>query len=58
VLVAVDVDPDLAAIGHHLGDVDRVERRDRGCDLAQGYWLGYPMNDIEFAQLLISKPKA
>ena len=33
VLVAVDVDPDLAAVGHHLGDVDRVERLDRGGDL-------------------------
>ena len=33
VLVAVDVDPDLAAVGHHLGDVGGVERLDRGGDL-------------------------
>ena len=33
VIVAVDADPDLAAVGHHLGDVDGVERLDRGGDL-------------------------
>lgn len=26
--------------------------RERGCDLAQGYWLGYPMSADEFARLL------
>jgi EAL domain-containing protein (putative c-di-GMP-specific phosphodiesterase class I) len=26
--------------------------RARGCDLAQGYWMGYPMSDSEFALLL------
>lgn len=26
--------------------------RERGCDLAQGYWLGYPVTADEFAQLL------
>jgi EAL domain-containing protein (putative c-di-GMP-specific phosphodiesterase class I) len=27
--------------------------RERGCDLAQGYWLGYPMNAHDFAGLLV-----
>jgi EAL domain-containing protein (putative c-di-GMP-specific phosphodiesterase class I) len=58
----------IIAMAHSLGITvvaEGVEKeaqfqilRDRGCDLAQGYWLGYPMSDIEFAQLLISKPKA
>ena len=26
--------------------------RERGCDLAQGYWLGYPVTAAEFAQLI------
>lgn len=26
--------------------------RERGCDLAQGYWLGYPVTAEEFARLL------
>lgn len=26
--------------------------RERGCDLAQGYWLGYPVTAEEFAKLL------
>lgn len=26
--------------------------RERGCDLAQGYWLGYPMSADEFAKLV------
>jgi EAL domain-containing protein (putative c-di-GMP-specific phosphodiesterase class I) len=26
--------------------------RERGCDLAQGYWLGYPMNLHDFRGLL------
>jgi len=37
--------------------------RARGCDLAQGYWLGHPMHAEQFAQLLVahqpgSKPEA
>lgn len=57
----------IIAMAHSLGITvvaEGVEKeaqfqilRDRGCDLAQGYWLGYPMSDTEFAQLLVSKPK-
>ena len=56
----------IIAMAHSLGITvvaEGVEKeaqfqilRDRGCDLAQGYWLGYPMSDTEFAQLLVSKP--
>jgi EAL domain-containing protein (putative c-di-GMP-specific phosphodiesterase class I) len=27
--------------------------RERGCDLAQGYWLGHPSSAQDFARLLI-----
>lgn len=57
----------IIAMAHSLGITvvaEGVEKeaqfqilRERGCDLAQGYWLGYPMSDTEFAQLLVSKPK-
>jgi len=57
----------IIAMAHSLGITvvaEGVEKeaqfqilRDRGCDLAQGYWLGYPMSDTEFAELLVSKPK-
>ena len=53
----------IIAMAHSLGITvvaEGVEKeaqfeilRDRGCDLAQGYWLGYPMSDAEFAQLLV-----
>jgi EAL domain-containing protein (putative c-di-GMP-specific phosphodiesterase class I) len=26
--------------------------RDRGCDLAQGFWLGHPLTAKEFCRLL------
>jgi EAL domain-containing protein (putative c-di-GMP-specific phosphodiesterase class I) len=26
--------------------------RERGCDLAQGYWLGHPVNAQDFSLLL------
>jgi EAL domain-containing protein (putative c-di-GMP-specific phosphodiesterase class I) len=26
--------------------------RERGCDLAQGYWIGHPVNMQEFCGLL------
>ncbi len=53
----------IIAMAHSLGIAvvaEGVEKqgqfdllRERGCDLAQGYWLGYPLNDSEFAQLLV-----
>ncbi|MEP6907115.1 MAG: EAL domain-containing protein [Pseudoxanthomonas sp.] len=53
----------IIAMAHSLGITvvaEGVEKqaqfdilRERGCDLAQGYWLGYPMSDAEFAQLLV-----
>jgi diguanylate cyclase (GGDEF)-like protein len=52
----------IIAMGHSLGITvvaEGVEKegqfdilRDRGCDLAQGYWLGHPMNAHDFAGLL------
>jgi EAL domain-containing protein (putative c-di-GMP-specific phosphodiesterase class I) len=27
--------------------------RERGCDLAQGYWLGHPVDAAEIAELLV-----
>ena len=53
----------IIAMAHSLGITvvaEGVEKeaqfdilRARGCDLAQGYWMGYPMSAAEFAQLLI-----
>ena len=53
----------IIAMAHSLGITvvaEGVEKevqfgilRERGCDLAQGYWLGYPMSAAEFAQLLL-----
>ena len=53
----------IIAMAHSLGITvvaEGVEKeaqfdilRERGCDLAQGYWLGYPMSAAEFAQLLV-----
>jgi diguanylate cyclase (GGDEF)-like protein len=53
----------IIAMAHSLGITvvaEGVEKeaqfdilRDRGCDLAQGYWLGHPMSAAEFAHLLI-----
>lgn len=53
----------IIAMAHSLGITvvaEGVEKeaqfdilRARGCDLAQGYWLGYPMSAAEFAQLLV-----
>ncbi|KGQ18524.1 diguanylate cyclase/phosphodiesterase (GGDEF & EAL domains) with PAS/PAC sensor(s) [Lysobacter dokdonensis DS-58] len=52
----------IIAMAHSLGITvvaEGVEKegqfdilRERGCDLAQGYWLGYPMNAHDFGQLL------
>ena len=52
----------IIAMAHSLGITvvaEGVEKeaqfdilRARGCDLAQGYWLGYPMSAAEFSQLL------
>jgi len=53
----------IIAMAHSLGITvvaEGVEKeaqfdilRDRGCDLAQGYWLGHPMTAAEFAHLLV-----
>jgi diguanylate cyclase (GGDEF)-like protein len=53
----------IIAMAHSLGITvvaEGVEKeaqfdilRARGCDLAQGYWMGHPMSAAEFAQLLI-----
>ena len=52
----------IIAMAHSLGITvvaEGVEKeaqfdilRARGCDLAQGYWMGYPMSAAEFALLL------
>ena len=52
----------IIAMAHSLGITvvaEGVEKegqfnllRERGCDLAQGYWLGYPVTAAEFAQLI------
>ena len=52
----------IIAMAHSLGITvvaEGVEKegqfailRDRGCDLAQGYWLGYPMTTQDFSRLL------
>ncbi|QDW65794.1 EAL domain-containing protein [Luteimonas granuli] len=52
----------IIAMAHSLGITvvaEGVEKegqydvlRERGCDLAQGYWLGYPMNGHDFRGLL------
>ena len=52
----------IIAMAHSLGITvvaEGVEKegqfnllRERGCDLAQGYWLGYPVTAAEFAQLV------
>ena len=52
----------IIAMAHSLGITvvaEGVEKegqyailRERGCDLAQGYWLGHPVNASDFSQLL------
>lgn len=52
----------IIAMAHSLGIIvvaEGVEKegqfailRERGCDLAQGYWLGHPMTVQDFAKLL------
>jgi diguanylate cyclase (GGDEF)-like protein len=52
----------IIAMAHSLGIsvvAEGVEKqgqyqllRERDCDLAQGFWLGYPLNESEFMQLL------
>ncbi|SDQ92502.1 diguanylate cyclase (GGDEF) domain-containing protein [Pseudoxanthomonas sp. CF385] len=52
----------IIAMAHSLGITvvaEGVEKegqfnllRERGCDLAQGYWLGYPVTAAEFTQLI------
>ncbi len=52
----------IIAMAHSLGitvvaegvehEGQRDVLRERGCDLAQGYWLGYPMDATAFAALL------
>jgi EAL domain-containing protein (putative c-di-GMP-specific phosphodiesterase class I) len=58
----------IIAMAHSLGITvvaEGVEKegqyailRERGCDLAQGYWLGHPVDAAEFAELLDDKAKA
>jgi len=58
----------IIAMAHSLGITviaEGVEQegqftilRERGCDLAQGYWLGYPVDAEEFAALLAEVPVA
>jgi EAL domain-containing protein (putative c-di-GMP-specific phosphodiesterase class I) len=53
----------IIAMAHSLGITvvaEGVEKegqfnmlRERGCDLAQGYWLGYPVTAAEFGQLIV-----
>jgi diguanylate cyclase (GGDEF)-like protein len=53
----------IIAMAHSLGITvvaEGVEKegqyailRERGCDLAQGYWLGHPVDAAEFAELLV-----
>lgn len=53
----------IIAMAHSLGITvvaEGVEKegqylilRERGCDLAQGFWLGHPINAQEFARLLV-----
>ena len=53
----------IIAMAHSLGITvvaEGVEKegqydilRERGCDLAQGYWLGHPTSAQDFARLLI-----
>src|SRR4249919_1018851 len=53
----------IIAMAHSLGITvvaEGVEKegqyailRERGCDLAQGYWLGHPVDAREFAELLV-----
>jgi len=53
----------IIAMAHSLGITvvaEGVEKegqyailRERGCDLAQGYWLGHPVDAVEFAELLV-----
>ena len=52
----------IVAMAHSMGVTvvaEGVERqgqfdllRERGCDLVQGYWLGHPVDALEFLQLL------
>lgn len=52
----------IIAMAHSLGIsvvAEGVEKqgqldllRERGCDLAQGFWLGYPLSEDQFTQLL------
>ena len=58
----------IIAMAHSLGITviaEGVEQegqfailRERGCDLAQGYWLGYPVDAEDFAALLTEMPVA
>jgi EAL domain-containing protein (putative c-di-GMP-specific phosphodiesterase class I) len=53
----------IIAMAHSLGITvvaEGIEKegqyvilRERGCDLAQGYWLGHPMTAQEFSRLLM-----